>query len=67
VRTLAGIFREMALDDKKEEPIPEKLKEVRVETRTAPSIDFAESSSEGEEYVKHKAIKGVQANGLGSY
>jgi hypothetical protein len=44
VRTLAGIFREAAPEDMKEESIPEKLGEVYVEARTASNIDFAKSS-----------------------
>jgi hypothetical protein len=44
MRTLAGIFREVAPEDKKEEPIRKKNEEVHMETRTTSSIDFVESS-----------------------
>jgi hypothetical protein len=43
MKTCAEISKKAALEDKKEEPIPEKL-EVRTETRTTPSIDSPKSN-----------------------
>jgi hypothetical protein len=40
----AEISKEATLKDKKEEPIPEKLEEVYIKTRTIPSVDFAKSN-----------------------
>jgi hypothetical protein len=66
MKTCAEISKEATLEDKKEEPIPKKLKEVHAKTRTTPSVDFAKSNETNEEYVKREATKGVRAYGLGS-
>jgi hypothetical protein len=44
MKTCAEISKEATLKDKKEDPIPEKLEEVHIKTRTTPSIDFAKSN-----------------------
>jgi hypothetical protein len=57
VRPLAGIFRNTVPEEKKEEPIPKKVEEIKhVEARTISESDHVEIS---------KATKGVRANGLG--
>jgi hypothetical protein len=38
------ISKEATQEDKKEEPIPEKLEEVHIKTRTTPSVDFVKSN-----------------------
>jgi hypothetical protein len=40
----AEISKEATPEDKKEEPIPEKFKEVHIKSRTTLSVDFAESN-----------------------
>jgi hypothetical protein len=40
----AEISKEAILEVKKEEPIPEKLKEEHIKSRTTPSVDFAKSN-----------------------
>jgi hypothetical protein len=42
-KTCAEISKEATPEDKKEEPIPEKLEEVHIKTRTTPSVDFTKS------------------------
>jgi hypothetical protein len=44
MKTCAEISKKATPEDKKEEPIPEKLEEVHTETRTTPSVDFAKSN-----------------------
>jgi hypothetical protein len=44
MKMCAEISKEATLKDKKEEPIPEKLEEVYIKTRTIPSVDFAKSN-----------------------
>jgi hypothetical protein len=44
MKTCAVIFKEETPEVKKEEPIPEKLEEVHIKSRTTPSVDFAESN-----------------------
>jgi hypothetical protein len=44
MKMCAEISKEATLKDKKEEPIPEKLEEVHIKTRTTPSVDFAKSN-----------------------
>jgi hypothetical protein len=44
MKTCAEISKEATLEVKKEEPIPEKLEEEHIKSRTTPSIDFAESN-----------------------
>jgi hypothetical protein len=44
MKTCAKISKEATPKDKKEEPIPEKLEEVHIKTRTTLSVDFAESN-----------------------
>jgi hypothetical protein len=41
MKTCAEIPKEATPEDKKEEPIPEKLEEVHIKPRTTPSVDFA--------------------------
>jgi hypothetical protein len=41
MKTCAEISKEAIPEDKEEEPIPEKLEEVHIKTRTTPSFDFA--------------------------
>jgi hypothetical protein len=48
MRTHPEISKEAALEDKKREPIPEKLEGVHVETRTTSSINFVKSSKTNE-------------------
>jgi hypothetical protein len=48
VKAHAEISNKAVLEDKKEEPIPEKLEEVHTKTRTTPSIDFAKSNETNE-------------------
>jgi hypothetical protein len=43
MKTCAEISKEATPEDKKEEPIPEKLEEVHIKSRTTPSVDFAKS------------------------
>jgi hypothetical protein len=42
--TCVEISKEETPEDKKEEPIPEKLEEVHIKTGTTPSVDFAKSN-----------------------
>jgi hypothetical protein len=44
MKACAEISKEATLEDKKEEPIPEKLKEVHIKKRTTPSVDIAKSN-----------------------
>jgi hypothetical protein len=44
MKTFAEISKEATPEDRKEEPILEKLEEVHIKTRTTPSIDFAKSN-----------------------
>jgi hypothetical protein len=44
MKTCAEISKEATPEVKKEEPIPEKLEEVHIKSRTTPSVDFAESN-----------------------
>jgi hypothetical protein len=44
MKTCAEISKEATPEDKKEEPIPEKLEEVHTKTRTTPNVDFAKSN-----------------------
>ena len=44
MKTCAEISKKAAPEDKKEEPIPEKLEEVHTETRTTQSVDFTKSN-----------------------
>jgi hypothetical protein len=44
MKTCAEISKEATPEVKKEEPIPEKLEEVHIKSRTSPSVDFAESN-----------------------
>jgi hypothetical protein len=44
MKTCAENSKEATPEDKKEEPIPEKLEEVHMKTRTTPSVDFAKSN-----------------------
>jgi hypothetical protein len=44
MKTCAEISKQAAPEDKKEEPISEKLEEVCTETRTTPSVDLAKSN-----------------------
>jgi hypothetical protein len=44
MKTCDEISEEATPEDKKEEPIPEKLEEVHIKTRTTPSVDFAKSN-----------------------
>jgi hypothetical protein len=45
VRPLAGIFRNTVSEEKKEEPIPKKVEEIKhVEARTIPESDHTETS-----------------------
>jgi hypothetical protein len=49
VRPLAGIFRNTVPEEKKEEPIPKKVEEIKhAETRTIPESDHAETSKASE-------------------
>jgi hypothetical protein len=49
VRPLAGIFRNTVPEEKKEEPIPKKVEEIKhEETRTIPESDHAETSKASE-------------------
>jgi hypothetical protein len=49
VRPLAGIFRNTVPKEKKEEPIPKKVEEIKhAETRTIPESDHAETSKASE-------------------
>jgi hypothetical protein len=43
MKTCAEISKKATPEDKKEEPILEKLEEVHIKTRTTPSVDFAKS------------------------
>jgi hypothetical protein len=43
-KTCAEISKEATTEVKKEEPIPEKLEEEHIKSRTTPNIDFAESN-----------------------
>jgi hypothetical protein len=43
-KTCAEISKETTQEVKKEEPIPEKLEEVHIKSRTTPSVDFAGSN-----------------------
>jgi hypothetical protein len=65
MKTCAEISQKETTEDKKEEPIQEKLEEVHTKIRTTPSVDFAKSSEIKEEYVKRKDIKGVQSEWIG--
>jgi hypothetical protein len=42
MKTCAEISKEATSEVKKEEPIPEKLEEVHIKSRTTPSVDFAD-------------------------
>jgi hypothetical protein len=44
MKTCAEISKEATPEVKKEEPIPEKLEEVHIKSRTTPSVDFVESN-----------------------
>jgi hypothetical protein len=44
MKTCAENSKKATPEDKKEEPIPEKLEEVHIKTRTTPSVDFAKSN-----------------------
>jgi hypothetical protein len=44
MKTCAEISKEATPKDKKEEPIPKKLEEVHVKSRTIPSVDFVKSN-----------------------
>jgi hypothetical protein len=44
MKTCAEISKEATSEDKKEEPILEKLEEVHIKARTTPSVDFAKSN-----------------------
>jgi hypothetical protein len=44
MKTCAEISKEANSEVKKVEPIPEKLEEVHIKTRTTLSVDFAESN-----------------------
>jgi hypothetical protein len=44
MKTCAEIFNNAALEDKKDKPIPEKLEEEHIETRTTRSVDFTKSN-----------------------
>jgi hypothetical protein len=44
MKTCAEISKEATPEDRKEEPVPEKLEEVHIKTRTTPSVDFAKSN-----------------------
>jgi hypothetical protein len=44
MKTCAKISKEATPEDTKEEPIPEKLEEEHIKSRTTPSIDFGESN-----------------------
>jgi hypothetical protein len=44
MKMCAEISKEATPEDKKEEPIPEKLEEVHIKTKTTPSVDFTESN-----------------------
>jgi hypothetical protein len=44
MKTCAEISKEATPKVKKEEPIPKKLEEVHIKTRTTPSVDFAKSN-----------------------
>jgi hypothetical protein len=65
MKTCAEISQKETTEDKKEEPIQEKLEEVHTETSTTPRVDFTKSSEIKEEYVKRKDIKGVQSEWIG--
>jgi hypothetical protein len=44
MKTHAEIFKKVALEDKKKEPISEKLEKVHTQTRTTPIVDIAKSN-----------------------
>jgi hypothetical protein len=44
MKMCAEISKEATPEVKKDEPIPEKLEEVHIKSRTTPSVDFAESN-----------------------
>jgi hypothetical protein len=44
MKTCAEIYKKATPEDKKEEPIPVKLEEVHIKTRTTTSVDFAKSN-----------------------
>jgi hypothetical protein len=62
----AEFSKEATPEVTKEEPIPRKLEEEHIKSRTTPGIDFTESNETNEKHVKNEAIKGVRTNGLGS-
>jgi hypothetical protein len=62
----AEFSKEATPEVTKEEPIPEKLEEEHIKSRTTPSVDFA-TSNETNKRSMSEATKGVQTNGLGSY
>jgi hypothetical protein len=66
MKMCAEISKEATPEVTKEEPIPEKLEEEHIKSRTTPSVDFAESNETSKKHVKREAIKGVRAHGLGS-
>jgi hypothetical protein len=44
MKKCAEISKEATTEDKKEEPIPEKLEELQIKSRTSLNVDFAESN-----------------------
>jgi uncharacterized protein with ATP-grasp and redox domains len=64
----AEFSKEATPEVTKEDPIPEKLEEEHIKSRTTPSVDFAVSNETNKQkHVKRVATKGVRTNGLGSY
>jgi hypothetical protein len=51
MKTCAEISKEATPEVKKVEPIPEKLEEVHIKTRTTPSVDFAKSNESNKRSV----------------
>jgi hypothetical protein len=55
MKTCAEISKEATLEDKNEEPIPEKLNEVHIKTRTTPSDDFAKSNETNKRSIQARS------------
>jgi hypothetical protein len=57
MKTSAEISKKATPEDKKEEPIPKKLEEVHIKTRTTPSVDFAKSNETNKSMSSAKPLR----------